>query len=385
MAHPGRPMPATTRRFSEVPEQQVRWLADGMIPWGALTQLVGRGGQGKTTFAAHVAARLTRGQPVFPGMDAPPAGNVLIVSSEDSIAHVLVPRLRLAGADLSRVHGWDLNARDLVLPDGIDELEREVRATRARLVILDPLSAFVSARTDTHRDAGIRGVLRPVHVMAEQHALAVLGILHVNQAQGGDVAVRVSGSGAWVNAARSAMVFGPPPDAQEGDARRVVAVAKSNYAPLGDGHEVRLEVPAGESHPTIVYVGTTGVRASDVLGTPSDDESRSAAADCADWLAALLAEGERPAREVQDAAQVADYSPKVLRVARERLRVKVRRDGCGKGSRFMWSLPGASIDAIDALSAVYGKQGTNGYSGAPMAPADLDLERWKQLAVDGES
>ena len=41
----------------------------------------------------------------------------------------------------------------------------------------------------------------------------------------------------------------------------------------------------------------------------------------------------------------------------------------------VWSLPGASIDAIDALSAVYGKQGTNGYSGAPMAPADLDLEQ----------
>lgn len=366
-----------TVRLSDVPELRVDWLAEGMIPWGALTQVVGRGGQGKTTFAAHVGARLTRGQPVLPGMSPPAPADVLIVSAEDSIQHVLVPRLRLAGADLERVHVWNLNVRDLVLPDGIDELARHVHITGARLLILDPLAAFLSSKTDTHRDAGIRGVLRPLHVLAERERLAILGILHVNQAQGGDVAVRVSGSGAWINAARSALVFGPPPDTEEGDPRRVVAVAKSNYAPLGTAHELTLKVPPGEEHPTIVYVGSTAVRATDVLGTPSDDEERSSASECSDWLAAELANGERPARDLQSAAESAGFSKKALRMAKERRRVKSRREGFGPGSRVFWSLPQTPIDATGSLRE---NQGTNGTYDID----DQELQRLQQLAIGGD-
>lgn len=324
-------------RLAQVDEQRVAWLADGLVPWGALTQVVGRGGQGKTTFAAHVAARLSRGQPVFPGMAAPAAADVLIVSAEDSIPHVLRPRLRIAGADLERVHAWNIGEHDLVLPDGTDLLEQEVERTGARLVVIDPLAAFLSGRVDSHRDAGVRGVLRPLHALAERTGIAVLGILHVNQASGGDVAVRVSGSGAWVNAARSALVFGPPPDAEDGDPRRVVALAKSNYAPLGASYDVTLRVPDGEEHPVITYAGQSAVRARDVLTGPWDEDERTGAQDCAEWLAAALAGGERPSQDVKRDAKAAGFTPKNLRQARERLSVVARRGGFPSGT--YWSLP----------------------------------------------
>ena len=326
-------------RLSEVVERPVDWLADGLIPWGALTQVVGRGGQGKTTFAACIAARLTRGEPICPGMTPPAPSNVLVVSSEDSIEHVLRPRMRIAGANLEMVHAWNLSSRDLVLPDGIADLEREIAATQARLVIFDPLAGFVSARTDTHRDASLRGLLRPLYALAERQRLAILGILHVNQAAGGDVAVRVSGSGAWVNAARSAIVFGPPPDADESDSRRVAALAKSNYAPLGTAYEFVLRVPEGEEHPTLVYVAKSDLKATDVLSGPGDEDERSRATECVEWLAVELDRGPRPKKDITRAAAAANFTAKNLRTARERLKVESRREGFGPGSGAVWALP----------------------------------------------
>lgn len=333
------PGPARSVRLSDVVERPVAWLADGMIPWGALTQLVGRGGQGKTTFAGHVAARLTRGQPIFPGMSVQDPADVLIVSAEDAIESVLAPRLRIAGADMARVHVWNLTDHDLVLPDAVTELEREIRQVDARLVVIDPLSAFLSARTDSHRDASLRGVLRPLHALAERSGLGILGILHVNQSQGGDVAVRTSGSGAWIHAARSALAFGRPPDADESDPRRIVALAKSNYAPLGVAYEVTLQVPPGEEHPRIAFSGVSSVRAIDVLGEPGDEEARTGAADCAEWLGTCLADGPRPKSDISRDAAAAGFTPKNLRSARERLKVTSQRSGFGPGSAVWWTLP----------------------------------------------
>lgn len=327
------------RWLADVEELPVRWLAPGLIPWGALTQIVGRGGQGKTTFAALVAAAVSRGDPVLPGMPAPPVGRALLVSAEDSAAHVLKPRVRLAGGAMDRVAVWDLDACDLSLPDDVARLEREVVAGGVHLVVLDPLAAFLGRGVDSHRDADLRRVLRPLHQMAERTGVAVLGILHVNKAAGGDVAQRVNGGGAWINAARSALVFGPPPDAADDDPARVVAVAKSNYAPLGAAFTVRMVVPPGEHHPRVEFVGVSSLTARDVLGGPEDRTGSDLAAE---WLTSFLRDGPRPSRDVKAAAAAADFTQKQLRTARERLGVRDHREGFPAVTT--WSLPhGATV------------------------------------------
>ena len=313
--------------MADVVERPIRWLIPGLVPFGALSLLVGPGGVGKTTWALHVAACLTRGQPVFPGLDAPEPANVLIVSAEDGLEQVLLPRLKLAGADLTRVHALDLTERGFSVPEDVDWLREQVERLDTRLVILDPLSAFLGGRIDSHKDASLRGALRPLHALAEATGAAMLGVAHVNKATGGDVTARISGSAAWVNAARSAIVFGRKPDAAEDDPGRIVALGKSNYGPLGVSHEVTLRVPPGESHPAIAYVGTSAVSHRDLLAAGGSDEDRSAVADAVDFIRAALAGRSRFAEEVKAEAKAEDIAPKTLRTARERLGVTRRSGG----------------------------------------------------------
>ncbi len=41
----------------------------------------------------------------------------------------------------------------------------------------------------------------------------------------------------------------------------------------------------------IAFVGVSGVTSADVLGEPGDEDARTGAADCADWLCTYLADG----------------------------------------------------------------------------------------------
>jgi len=330
---------AAVVRLADVEERPVDWLARGVIPFGALTQLIGRGGVGKTTFAAHVGARLTRGQAVFPDLPSPEPAGVLIVSAEDSIAHVLTARFRLAGADMTKVHAVDLAAQDVTFPESVDWLDGVAAELGVRMVVLDPLSAFLGGRVDSHKDASLRTMLRPIHALAERRSMAVLGVLHVNQAQSGDVATKVSGSGAWVNAARSALVFGRMPDAPDDDPRRVAIVEKSNYGPKGIAYEVRLEVPPGEEHPALVYVGRSEVEGREVLADPAEFETRQERTVAQEFLIRVLGEGERLSVDVYAEAEAEGISQRTLDRARKNIGVASRREGFGKGGKTYMRLP----------------------------------------------
>ena len=325
-------------RLADVEEREVEWLAPGLIPFGALTQIVGRGGVGKSTFAIHVAARLTRGEPIFPDMAAPRPASVLIVSAEDSIAHVLKARCRIAGADLTRVHAVDLGERDVVFPYAMEWIGEEVERLKVRLVFIDPLSAFLGGRVDSHKDASLRTMIRPIHAMAEHFQAAVLGVLHLNQSPSGDVATKTSGSGAWINAARSALVFGRALDADESEPQRIVALAKSNYAPPGVAHEVRLDVPAGEQHPKITYVGQSQVEAREVLAE-EEPAPQSALTEAMDFLQRVLHDGEKLTVDVEAEAKAYGIATRTLKRARQMLRVVSRHEGFGTKGKWYLSLP----------------------------------------------
>jgi KaiC/GvpD/RAD55 family RecA-like ATPase len=323
--------------LADVEERSVEWLVDGMIPTSALTLLVGEGGKGKTTLAIHVGARITKGEPVFPGMSCASPADVLVVSAEDSIAHVMRPRARIAGADLTRIHAFELASGDLSFPTDVPWLRDEARDRGAKLVVIDPLSAFVEGRIDTHNDASVRRTLRPLHGMAEELGIAVLVVVHTNKGQGGNVTNRVNGSVGFVNAARSALVFAPDPREPNNSPRRVVAVGKSNYAATDTSFDVVLAVPAGESHPRIEYVGRSSLDAGDLLTGPKEGGG-SVRDGVVEWLRAYLADGSRRAKDLEADAAAVGHSWATVRRAADTLGVVKRREGNGEGAASFWSL-----------------------------------------------
>ncbi len=93
-------------------EKPIEWLWPGYVPIGKLTLIEGESASGKSFVAADIAARVSRGQP-WPGrVQGPqPAGDVIVLSFEDSRDDTLAPRLRMAGANMNAPETCSLSPR----------------------------------------------------------------------------------------------------------------------------------------------------------------------------------------------------------------------------------------------------------------------------------
>jgi hypothetical protein len=93
------------------------------------------------------------------------------------------------------------------------------------------------------------------------------------------------------------------------------------------------------------------ISADQALGAAQSTGSRTMKDEAADFLRDTLGRDEVPAEDVQQAARKAGIASKPLRVAREALKVRSRREGFGPGAVWKWSLPGGSIDALAPIDA----------------------------------
>jgi hypothetical protein len=213
-------------RLSEVEYRPVEWLWEGWIPKANLTVVAGEGGIGKSHFLLGLAARLSTGDKINDGLP----GNTLILSAEDPIDSVILPRLVAAGADLDRImEGYISNShwkQSLAFPDDLDKLATTVRENEIDLVIIDPGSAHLAA-VDSHNDQQIRRALGPLAGIAMEQRCAVTYLVHLNKSSGGSFSQRIVGSVGTVNAARSVLGMGIDP---EDDEMRVVAHVKANWS-----------------------------------------------------------------------------------------------------------------------------------------------------------
>lgn len=89
--------------YANVRTEPVEWLWYPYIPLGKLTVLQGDPGEGKSTFALNVVARITTGQPMPDGVPAKVKRVAIYQCAEDGIADTIKPRLQQAGADCERV------------------------------------------------------------------------------------------------------------------------------------------------------------------------------------------------------------------------------------------------------------------------------------------
>lgn len=292
---------------SAITPEPVRWLWDRRLPLRGLSLVAGEAGLGKSTTTAELAAQISRGE--LPGELHGQPRDVLIASAEDHFASVVWGRLMAAGADMGRVHRVAVEDRHgeelLTLPDDVQAVEEACAALAAKgrpvgLVVVDPVSAFIGARTDTHRDAAVRRVLAPLAALAERQDLAVLGVAHLNKNEAGKLLARVGGSVAFGAAPRSVLAFARHPEDPEGEqgAERVIVHAKSNhgaYAPTLAARVEGREVEHVGSVSRLVITGECDVGPDDLSSGPEADDG----ADTEEAILAALAARPLPGREVK--------------------------------------------------------------------------------------
>ena len=317
--------PRTICAADIVPES-ITWLWEGRIPFGTLTVVSGPPGQGKSTILCDRAA------------DASQQGlSTLVATAEDHLAKVARPRLEAAGADLNLVHFY---IGELGLPGqpdspgGYSDLAEEVRRLEARLVVLDPLVAFIGEGVNTHRDHDVRRVLARLSTLAEETGAAVLVVVHTNKSVGADPLMRVSGSIGIVGAARCVLLAAQDP---QDEGKHVLAVVKSNLAIMAEplGYEI-VGAVVGDDIPTsrISWLGEVDVDVSALLASPNPEERGALPSARAFLSASGVAETAQLASTLYAEAKRQGFSERTLGRARKDMGIDSWKTAMGGG--WMW-------------------------------------------------
>lgn len=216
--------------MEDVVSKEVEWLWHPYIPYGKITIIEGDPGEGKTTLVLKLAAALSRGLPL-PCDDDKEYEPIHIIyqTAEDGIEDTIKPRLEKAGADCSMIRVIDETDKELSMTD--DRLEQAIIETGARLIILDPIQAYIGATVDMHRANEIRPVLKHLGIIAEKHNCAIILIGHMNKASGSKSTYRGLGSIDIQATARSVLLVARLRDKPN---IRIMAHDKSSLAPAGD-------------------------------------------------------------------------------------------------------------------------------------------------------
>ena len=292
-------------RMSEVDTQTVEWLWEPYIPFGKVTIVQGNPGEGKTTLALRLCAACTNRKP-FPAMAEHEPFNVIYQTAEDGLGDTVKPRLMEADADLDRVLVIDEGKQELSLSD--ERIERAIRQTGARLIILYPIQAYVGEKTDMNKANEIRPIFRRLAEVAERTGCAVVLIGHLNKAAGGQSAYRGLGSIDFRAAARSVLLIGR---VKREPNVRVIIHDKSSLAPEGKPMAFSLGAESGFS-----WIGEYDITADELLsGTGGNTETKTEQAER--LILDLLADGKEMASEdIVKAAAEAGISERTVQNAK---------------------------------------------------------------------
>jgi RecA-family ATPase len=313
---------------SQVVARAVAWLWLYRLALGKLAVLDGDPDLGKSLVALDLCARLSTGRSFPDGSPSPGPCNSLVLNSEDDAEGTVRPRLQALGADLDRVFIWrreaDGGGERPSFPSGIDRLDRMLARTKAKLVVIDPVPAFLDPGVVTEQ--AVRRVLDALAALAEKHQCVILLIRHLNKSGGRRALYRGSGSIGIVGACRSGWLIARDPGQPD---RYVLAQQKNNLAPPQPSLAYGVQARDGDLS-ALTWLGAVPWTADQLLAGTAEGPRTGLLERACDFLNALLEAGPRSVRDIWQAAQERDLSESTLRWARKKLGVRserVRVDG----------------------------------------------------------
>jgi putative DNA primase/helicase len=217
---------------------------------------------------------------------------------------------RLAGRRLACAASHVIPKRDIA------SLETLFRDTRAVLVIIDPITAYLGEKTDSHSNTDVRRVLAPLAALAERCSVSVLAVTH-DRKGGGAAGERTLGSVAFTAAPRAVWAV-TPETGEDGAAtcRTIFTRIKGNLGPDPGGLAYEIEPyrigsgsePDGIATSRIKWLpGVITKTADELYATASEGGLKTREAphrdEAQDFLRELLASGSKPVTEIEAEAQ----------------------------------------------------------------------------------
>jgi hypothetical protein len=341
IVHQSAPTVILTRALDITPEK-IEWLWPGTIASGRVTGLVGYPGLGKSQVAMDLAATVSSGHGWPGGITNERAGDVIVLAAEDDPADTIVPRLMAAGADRSHVHIVKAvkdgagGERSFNLASDLDRLEREKDLMHVRLVIIDPISAYLGSTRDKriNRNQGgdVRAIQDRLAAFAATHELAILSVAHLNKSSGTKAITRIMGSFEFVAAPRAVFLV----TEEAGTDRRLFLPVKNNLAPDRFGYAFRIEdrivAPDIKTSAVVWDHDPVTITADEALAAAAKKRSSGAI----EFLEQVLSDGPVDQTEIVRLGKEAGFTEKNLRTAREELGIKSTKEGFGAEGKWIW-------------------------------------------------
>jgi hypothetical protein len=284
-----------------------------------------------------MAARITTGSPWpdDPLKQSILKGAVIILTAEDDIADTVLPRLKTNEADVSKV----VAIQGVKYPNEEEQfyfnliahlpaLEQAIIQTpESRLVIIDPITAYLG-KTDSNKNAEVRGALAPLAALAGKYRVAVVGVSHLTKNQGIKAIYRTMGSLAFTAAARAVWVVSKDKDDPN---RRLFTPCKSNLSIEPTSLAFKIIDGMVCFEPEQLTISTD-----EALSTePSEDKG--AVEEAEDFLREVLKEGAMLSRDVWKEAAENKISERTLKRAKANLGIISNKSPSG----WMMELPDA--------------------------------------------
>lgn len=307
--------------MDEISATEVEWLWYPYIPYGKITIVHGDPGDGKTMMILQLASILSRGDKLPCDDTEREPIKIIYQTAEDGLSDTIKPRLLAGNADCTQIKVIDESEAALSMLD--ERVEQAIIETGAKVIILDPVQAYIGAQVDMNRANEVRNVLSQLGRVAEKHGCAVILVGHLNKGQG-KANYRGLGSIDFQATARSVLIVGRLKENKE---VRVVAHEKSSLAPEGEPIAFELNKETG-----FAWKGHYDISIDDLLyGVSREKKSEQAE----NLIVDSLSDGKCPQQLILKKAQNIGISKRVLDEAKKSLGVKSIKEGNG----WYWELP----------------------------------------------
>ena len=247
--------------------------------------------------------------------------NMIFQTAEDGLGDTVKPRLLSAEADLERVLVIDDAGNPLTLAD--ERIENAIRENNARLVIIDPLQAFLGANVDMNRANEVRPIFRRLAEVAQDTNCAIVMIGHLNKVAGSQSTYRGLGSIDITAVVRSLLFIGK---VKTDPTTRVIVHEKSSLAPPGQSLAFSLGDEKG-----FRWIGAYDISAEDLLAGGEGSRTELKQEQAVKLIEQFLSEGRKVSiAEINKEAAERGISERTVRLARNSMGDKIASERQGK-------------------------------------------------------
>ena len=312
--------------YSAVTQRKVDWLWYPYIPYGKISVLQGDPGEGKSTFILNIAALLTKGEKMPDGTGGGQAQTVIYQCAEDDIADTIKPRLIAAGADCEKIAYIIDDNNKLTFEDS--RIEEVLITTGAKLMIIDPIQAFLVHDTDMQRATRMRTALRKLADVASRYQCAIVLVGHLNKSNGGKNIYRGLGSIDIAAIARSVLMISRD---NSNPSIRYVFPVKTSLAP--EGSAIGFTFGDGKCK----WLGKFDVN----INSMEDGvfASQDKLAQTKIFLLQILTEGDLPSTQIYEMLEQRGIKKRTAEAAKKEVGIEAYR----KKQIWYWRLPDAQI------------------------------------------